>query len=188
MNNLEKYNLKITACNILSEKKTINKTVILNVANNLGINFYSLLRAWKNYEETSGKFIDRRVKSGEYFGEPQFHKENIHGMKTFIKKDEAKKIFLEYLQTEIGYKELLKKYNLNQNTFFKWREQLTSDGTFYGIQIFDYMKQNRVNICDAIWLCKHPKTTRKSLQNLSPTEKMYYRNIVSTIIHKLQEA
>ena len=85
---------------------------------------------------------------------------------------EAAKIILEYMQSNctVTSRDLSVKYSISVVQFYNWIRELNVSGTLLGKRVLNPSKYAKLNVLDAIWIKRNPKTQRKSITRLTSLE------------------
>lgn len=186
------YTHKMQACMELAEmnKKKITDEDIKVVSRQHGLPQASLRNGWKTFQESGGKFIDYRVKTGKYVGNSQFAKPKTTACKSYrddVTAAEAGSIIIEYMTTDIKSTELSAKHQISTSQFYSWIRELNTSGTLMGKRVLDPKKYAKLKITDVIYFRKNPDTNRKSITSLSATEKYCYKRVAEVLLNYLPQ-
>lgn len=184
------YSQKVAGCQFLVNlnSKKINKTHIVSAANKVGIPVTAMELAWKNFQETGGKFVDKSSRNGNGRSLMKMTPtvKSIYTKMRTLKTKEMAEIILEYMTNrDINSRELSNKHKIPKQQFYSWIEELNNHGTLNGKTILNPKKYAKVNVVDAIWFYKRPETKRKSILNLTDTEKLAYKRVADVLVHYL---
>lgn len=186
------YATKMQGCMKLASmnKKKITSEDIKVVSRQYGLPQKTLENGWKTFQESGGKFIDYRVKTGKYAGKKQFAKPKTVPHATYnesITAADAGSIIIEYMTTSIKSTELSAKHQISISQFYGWIRELNTSGTLMGKKVLDPKKYAKLKITDVIYFRKHPKTNRKTITSLSATEKYCYRRVAEVLLNYLPQ-
>lgn len=184
------YLKKMQGCMILAamNKKKITDEDIKVTSRQFEIPKRSLENGWKTFQESGGKYVDYRVKSGRNVNTTQFGKPKTKPCSIFnenITAKEAADILVEYMTTSITSRELSVKYEVALSQFYGWIRELDTSGTLMGVRVLDPKKYAKLVIKDVIWMKKNPETNRKSIQNLTVTERAAYARVAEVLLNYL---
>lgn len=170
MNN---YYKKVKLCRelVLLNATKIKKEDIHETADEINLDYTSAERAWNNFTQTGGKFVDLRYRTGAGTIVMKPTVRAIYPMRK-VKVYTAAKIILEYMHTSINSRELCNKYKISLNQFYSWLKELNISGTLMNKTVLNPKKYAKIDIKDAIWFNRNPKTKRHSITDLKPTEKL----------------
>lgn len=184
MKTIEVTKKKMKACIEMAElkKKKISDSDIESYAKKYHLETLQLERAWKNFQETGGKSVDRRIRSMKYIGQPQFAKTQIPQKKADIDMKSAGDILLEYITTDIKFTALCKKYGVSPAQISDWIHELNVKGTFYGQTVLNPKKYAKIEVKEVIWLNKYPNTKKESISKLSEGEKAAHKRVAQILI------
>ena len=177
---------RATAIIVDSNVKSVSEKDFTNTAKATGLKAAQVKKAWMQFTESGGTYIDGRVSTKEYIGKEQFCNPSVKGQygRREVSPDEAAEILLYYMSTHYTTsRDVANKYKVSVQQIYEWIHELNVSGTLLGQMILNPRKYAKPEVKDVIWLTKHPKTTRKTVRNLSSTEKMNYVR-VSQVLRK----
>lgn len=183
------YLRKMQGCVKLANmnKKRITDSDILAVSTQVECSSKGLKRAWQVFQETGGKYIDYRVKTGN--GARFEAKPTIKGNHTVknVTPEEAGSIIIEYMTTDINSRALSVKYGVALNQIYEWIHELNVSGTILGKKVLNPKKYAKLNVKDVIWMHKKPNTKRASIKELTVTEKAAYKRVARVLLEYLPQ-
>jgi len=184
------FTKKIEGCEALvaMRVKHINKTHIEKVATKLNMPVATLEHAWENFQESGGKYVDRRQKSSNpkalNLATPNAKKLLYTKMRK-VSYEEASMIIREYMTTKVNAVDLVNNHQITANQFYSWIHELNTSGTLFGHRILDPKKYAKLDVKDVIWLNKYKNSKRKSLKNLTEMQVVAYRQVANILLHYL---
>lgn len=182
------YKQKLLGCQKIVElrAKSVNDTHIKKVADEVGLSLPVMKRAWMNFQESGGKYIDKTVSThnGNLYIKPVI-KCNQTKMRYDVSPAEAGSMLIEYMTTPKTSRELANKYKITVNQFYSYIHELNVQGTIAGVKVLDPKKYAKVEVKDVIWLRKVPTTTRKTIRVLSDSERMAYERVADVLMDYL---
>lgn len=172
------YQKKLWVCYDLTDLKVkkVTDCHILEVAKKNKIPFSVAKNAWRVFQETGGKTVDKRGKGGKTIKMNPSVKPLYTKKRTVLAKEAAAAI-LEYMTTDIKSVEVCNKYRVNPNQFYEWIHELQVSGTLLGKKVLNHNKYAKIEVLDAIRLVKKPDTKRKSITALSELELIAYERV-----------
>lgn len=181
------YLKKMQGCMKLASlnKKKITDEDIVVVSRQYDISKTSLTNGWKTFQESGGRYVDYRVKTGngpKFKGVSRFTPCNIA---RDVTPEEAGSIIIEYMTTDINSRALSAKHNIALYQFYSWIRELNVSGTLLGKKVLNPKKYAKLVIKDVIWFKKKPDTTRQSIKNLTVTEKAAYQRVAEVLLNYL---
>lgn len=183
------FDQKVKGCEYLVnlKAKKINKTHIVAAAKLVGLSTDVMEKAWNNFVQTGGKSVDKastNSKNAALILTPTVRLTVTK--KRVVTSKEAGKILLRYMkERNVKSRELCNEYKITMDQFYEWINELNVSGTLLGTTILNHKKYAKVNVLDAIWLYKRPKTIRKSIKALTATEKLAYQRVGDVLVHYL---
>lgn len=181
-NNNTKTN-KLLGCSKLigMKKKKITKDDIQKVANSIGVSYNVMETAWNNFQQSGGKYVDRRTTTGS--GTIKIVPKTIcNNLSRGVSPETAGDIIRDYMSTDISSRALCNKYNISVKQFYSWINELNVRGTILGKKVLDPKKYAKIEVKDVIWFRKNPSTTRKSISVLSEYEKLAYDRVADILM------
>lgn len=182
---------KIEGCQYLVDLsiKKVGDKHVKAAAEKVGLKTGIMKRAWTNFVQTGGKYVDKRCKYDSKNYKEQFAKPheicNVTKERNITAK-EAATILLRYMQErDTTSTALCNEYKITRVQFYRLINDINVTGNLLGKAILNPKKYAKVDVIDAIWLYKRPNTTRKSIRNLTPTEKLAYKRVGDVLIHYL---
>ena len=175
---------KMKACIEMAElkKKKILKDDIKKYSKKYHLDELQLERAWKNFQETGGKSVDRRIRTMKYIGAEQFATKKISQKKAVIDIKTAGDILLEYITTTIKFTEICEKYSIAPSQLSDWIHELNVRGTFLGQTVLNPKKYAKIEVKDVIWYNKYPNTKKQSISKLTEGEKAAHKRVAQILI------
>lgn len=183
MNTNMKISRKINGCNKLigMKKKKISKEDIENAAKEVGLSYSAMAIAWNNFQQSGGKYVDRRNTTGS--GSIKITPKTIcNNWSRAVSPETAGDILREYMMTNISSRAICNKHNISVTQFYSWISELNISGTILGKKVLNPKKYAKIEVKDVIWMRKNPKTTRKSIVNLTECEKMAYERVADILM------
>lgn len=184
------FDQKVKGCEYLVNlnAKKINKTHIVAAAKKVGLSVSTMERAWTNFVQTGGKFVDKDVKQsrGDYNPQGTYKIPCVITKQRAITAKEAAEIILRYMNERNTKASMLcNEYKITKIQFYDLINELNVTGTLLGTKILDHKKYAKVKILDAIWLYKLPETRRGSIKALTATERLAYQRVGDVLVHYL---
>ena len=146
--------------------KKITNTLIAEVATNVGLSFTSMKNAWENQERFDTADLRETQNGTKKLTDKQKklvnakNKEYFKGLKVqVLTPKQACGIIREYIFTDIKAIELLRKYSLNKDQFYKLLADLEVSGKVLGKKIFDPSQYSKAPLKQVIRLSKGKKVT-----------------------------
>lgn len=182
------YLKKMQGCMKLASlnKKKITSEDIKVVSRQYDVSAYSLENGWRTFQESGGKYVDYRVKTGNgarFKCVPRYKAYNKFNES--VTPEKAGEIILEYMTTKINSRELSVKHEIALHQFYGWIRELNVSGTLLGKRVLEPKKYAKLIIKDVIWMKKNPETSRKSIVNLTVTEKAAYQRVAEVLLNYL---
>ena len=164
---------KMKACIEMAElkKKKILKDDIKKYSKKYHLDELQLERAWKNFQETGGKSVDRRIRTMKYIGAEQFATKKISQKKAIID-----------ITTTIKFTEICEKYSIAPSQLSDWIHELNVRGTFLGQTVLNPKKYAKIEVKDVIWYNKYPNTKKQSISKLTEGEKAAHKRVAQILI------
>lgn len=172
------YRKKVFVCYELSELpvKKVTECHIVEAAKKYDLPVQSARRAWRIFQETGGKTVDKRGAGGKSIKMTPSVKANYTRRRTVLAKEAAAAI-LEYMNTDIKSVEVANKYKIPPVQFYEWIHELQVSGTLLGKKVLNHNKYAKIEVLDAIRIVKKPTTKRKSIVALSELERAAYERV-----------
>lgn len=183
------YNKKVLVCYELSglNVKKITEDHIIEAAKKYNIPLRSAKKAWKIFQETGGKKVDKRGSGSKPRILMTATIKPLYTKKRVVTADEAAEAILEYMTTDIKSIELCNQYRITPEQFYNWINELQVSGTLLGRKVLNHNKYAKIEILDVIRISKRPNTTKKSIIALTELERAAYER-VGTVLKKYLSA
>lgn len=183
----QKYLKKVQGCTILanSKSKKVSVKEIRDAAKAVGLPYEVMNYAWGVFQETGGKFVDRRIKNtkGGTILNLTPTVVGLYPYNTNINTWEAGKVVKSYmLNNDRNSRELSNTYKISVEQFYDWLHELSVKGTLLGRRVLNPNKYAKPYVVDVIWFYKHPNTKRKSIVNLTDLQKENYKRVAAVLL------